>query len=61
MQRPPARPLSPRSSTLLFSLALALGFALLIWLKLRVVTSVPRTAYAQPEGNTQTQKAPVSP
>jgi hypothetical protein len=28
-----------------------MGFAMLIWYKLRVVTNVPRTAYAEPEDN----------
>jgi hypothetical protein len=41
--------------------ALLLGgsLALLIWAKLRMVTTVPRTAYAEPE--TQQQPAPVQP
>lgn len=34
-----------------------LGFAMLIWLKLRVVTGVPRTAYADPE---DTAKSPAA-
>ncbi|CAG0974460.1 hypothetical protein PHYC_01428 [Phycisphaerales bacterium] len=59
MHRPFARPIRSRTSTVLLSLGLALGFALLIWLKLRVVTSIPRTAYAEPEGSPQ--KAPASP
>ncbi|MFO0832105.1 MAG: hypothetical protein U0637_09700 [Phycisphaerales bacterium] len=33
-------------------------FALLIWAKLRMVTGVPRTAYAEPE---QQQSGPASP
>jgi hypothetical protein len=45
------------------ALALALGaLALLIWLKLRVVTGVPRTAYADPKEHehdeAQTQSTP---
>lgn len=35
-----------------FALALA-GFGLVIWLKLRVVSSVPRTAYADPDRQDQ--------
>lgn len=47
-----------------FALALA-GFGLVIWLKLRVVSSVPRTAYADPDRQDQgevidqTQPPPV--
>ncbi|MDX2132921.1 MAG: hypothetical protein SFY69_12795 [Planctomycetota bacterium] len=37
-----------RRQTILLSVMLMGGFALLIWLKLRVVTGVPRTAYADP-------------
>ena len=37
-----------RSSAVLLMCGLAMGFALLFWLKLRVVTGVPRTAYADP-------------
>ncbi len=29
--------------------ALTLGITMLIWMKLRVVTTIPRTAYAEPE------------
>ncbi|GJQ30629.1 MAG: hypothetical protein HBSAPP03_25130 [Phycisphaerae bacterium] len=43
------RIVSSRTSAVLLTCGLALGFALLIWLKLRVVTGVPRTAYADPE------------
>jgi hypothetical protein len=32
-----------------------MGFAMLIWYKLRVVTNVPRTAYAEPEQNDNEQ------
>ncbi len=41
-----------KSSALLLTCGLVLGFALLFWLKLRVVTGVPRTAYAEPENGT---------
>ncbi len=33
--------------------------ALLIWMKLRVVTGVPRTAYADPEGKPSNITAPA--
>lgn len=35
--------------------------ALLIWMKLRVVTGVPRTAYADPEGKPSHIAAPARP
>lgn len=38
-----------------FSIALAVCFGMLIWVKLRLVTNMPRVAYAEPE------KAQVSP
>lgn len=38
-----------RRPTGLLMVAFCMGFAMLIWLKLRVVTGVPRTAYAEPE------------
>jgi hypothetical protein len=42
------------------SLLLCMSFALLIWLKLRLVTAVPRTAYAHPEQPTpQGHSAPA--
>jgi hypothetical protein len=34
------------------------SFALLIWAKLRLVTGVPRTAYATPEKQPHAPKAP---
>lgn len=40
---------SSRSNAVMLTCGLALGFALLFWLKLRVVTGVPRTAYADPK------------
>lgn len=44
IQKPERRALA--FGTLSFCLA---AFALVIWIKMRVVTSVPRTAYADPE------------
>jgi hypothetical protein len=41
------------------SMIVVCTFALLIWAKLRMVTGVPRTAYADPNG--QTQSAPDQP
>jgi len=41
-----------RRSAALLTCGLVLGFALLFWLKLRVVTGVPRTAYAEPQNGT---------
>jgi len=38
---------NPRTA-LMLALSLGGGLALLFWLKLRVVTGVPRTAYAEP-------------
>lgn len=41
-------------------LALALGgLALLIWLKLRVVTGIPRTAYAEPRDEAAAGQGPT--
>jgi hypothetical protein len=37
------------------------SFALLIWAKLRLVTGVPRTAYAVPEDKPQEPKPEVKP
>jgi len=57
----------PKLATRWPLLALALGgLALLIWLKLRVMTGVPRTAYANPEDDKraaqqQQQHAPATP
>lgn len=43
-----------------FTLALLGGtFAILIWMKLRVVGGVPRTAYADPEDRPAPAKAPL--
>lgn len=41
-------PLRRRRELSLFAVACG-GFALLIWFKLRMVTGVPRTAYADPD------------
>jgi hypothetical protein len=50
-----------RRSRAVASLALFGGaFALLIWMKLRVVGGVPRTAYADPNETPQAQSAPGS-
>lgn len=53
------RKLNPRSAMLLSTLA-ATGsvFALVIWIKLRVVTHVPRTAYADPQDNPPAPRGP---
>lgn len=37
-----------RRHAVTFALLLMCGISMLIWLKLRVVTNVPRTAYADP-------------
>jgi|GEM_PF-5143919 len=41
-------PMRRRRELSLFAVACG-GFALLIWFKLRMVTGVPRTAYADPD------------
>ncbi len=46
---------SSRGILMTTAIACTLSFALVIWLKLRVVTTVPRQAYADPE-----QSAPVT-
>ncbi|QQS09878.1 MAG: hypothetical protein IPK69_04450 [Phycisphaerales bacterium] len=46
---------SSRGILMTTAIACTLSFALVIWLKLRVVTSVPRQAYADPD-----QSAPVA-
>lgn len=43
---------NPRT-TLMLALSLGGGLALLFWMKLRVVTGVPRTAYAEPAQETR--------
>jgi hypothetical protein len=45
-----------RSFTYALGSTLCLTLAMFIWMKLRVVTGVPRTAYAEPEN-----KAPAPP
>jgi hypothetical protein len=42
-------PRKPRRPLAILGLCLALGFGTFMWLKLRVVTNVPRSAYADPE------------
>lgn len=42
-------PSKPRRPLAILGLCLALGFGTFMWLKLRVVTNVPRSAYADPE------------
>lgn len=41
-----------------FSIALAVCFGMLIWVKLRLVTNMPRVAYAEPE---KAQVEPATP
>ncbi|GEM_PF-1346513 len=43
-----AKPNPRRVMVAVFTCALTGGLALLIWTKLRLVTGVPRTAYAEP-------------
>jgi hypothetical protein len=44
-----------------FTCALTGGLAMLIWTKLRLVTGVPRTAYAEPEAESPAQDEKQSP
>jgi hypothetical protein len=56
-QRVHARPGSQQvKAVAALALLGCMSFAMLIWYKLRVVTNVPRTAYAEPE---QTQTSPT--
>lgn len=51
---------STRGAMLLSTLAATSSvLALVIWIKLRVVTHVPRTAYADPQDERQAQVGPV--
>jgi len=54
----PARVRIPRIVSV--GLACSCAFGLLIWLKLRVVSDVPRTAYADPNGREVTPPAEAS-
>jgi hypothetical protein len=51
---------SSRASFRFAALALG-GLALLFWLKLRLVTGVPRTAYADPDELERAKSASLSP
>ncbi len=44
---------SHRTRSTILLACLATTFALLIWFKLRIVTGVPRTAYADPNATSQ--------
>ncbi|MBX3384031.1 MAG: hypothetical protein KF864_11045 [Phycisphaeraceae bacterium] len=45
-------------AALVTTCALTLGITMLIWMKLRVVTTIPRTAYAEPERQIRGKAAP---
>jgi hypothetical protein len=47
--------------TWVLALALTFSLAMLLWLKLRVVTGVPRSAYADPEATNSQPAQPVRP
>ena len=48
----------PLTAGLVVMLATGGGIALLIWAKLRLVTGVPRTVYAQPPKDESVESAP---
>ena len=59
--RPPVRPFERRALVLGTAAATCAALALVLWIKLRIVANVPRTAYAEPDEPQATATRQVSP